>query len=72
MQIDRSAAVHSFWIVSALYTSECHWLAWLYNHDSKLGRLRRYANAARAKAMVVHDRVLNGDTSQSGAQGEQA
>lgn len=48
-----------FWVVSALYASESHWLAWLYRHDSPLGRSRRYANAARARAVVVYDRVLN-------------
>ncbi|CAM3915892.1 hypothetical protein [Delftia tsuruhatensis] len=48
-----------FWVVSALYASECHWLSWLYRRDSTLGRSRRYANAARARAVVIYDRVLN-------------
>lgn len=56
-EIDNMAV--QFWVIAALYASECHWLAWLYHYDSSFARYRRYANAARARAMVVYDRVLN-------------
>lgn len=52
-----------FWVVSALYVSESNWLSWLYRHDSPYASVRRHANACRARAMVIHDRVLNGETS---------
>lgn len=48
-----------FWTLAALYCSECHWVAWLNNRDSRSARRRRYANAARARALVVYDRALN-------------
>lgn len=63
-QIDNMAV--QFWVIAALYASECHWLAWLYHYDSSFARYsRRYANAARARAMVVYDRVLNQESHRS-------
>jgi len=44
---------------SAMLVSDCWWQSWLQNRDSNLASKRRLALYSKARAAVVHDRVLN-------------
>lgn len=48
-------------LFAALYMSENWYTAWLEHKDSRLKRQRRLATYGRARAVVLFDRVLNGE-----------
>lgn len=48
-------------LFAALYVSEGWFDVWFQQHDSKQRRLRKMATYGRARAVVLFDRVLNGE-----------
>lgn len=48
-------------LLAALYISDSWYWAWFENHDSPCKHHRRLATYGRARAVVMFDRVLNGE-----------